>query len=469
MMLHTTPLSAQDALPDTVEPDTLEMLPPEFEFDFALDFGMSRIENNEGNRERYFATAFMPDFYYGDFSGGLLFRMHLNAKNGMKRSEDYDSANDYLSLIRFFQYQEKGAPGYYVRFGEFEDATLGFGQFINLFRNSISLDEQKRGLEVNYNAGNYLFEGIYSNVLAPEVFGLRGAYFPMAEDPVSRYEQLSVGVTIAGDLNEQGDLINIELPGAPYLYEGLGPGAPVNTAVGISDGTLMMGGLDVSLPVFVTETSAGLTYAELSKIFGHGSGLGVGFSGVWHLPDSWRLETQLEQRLMGKSFIPNYFNSLYEVTRLQQFGIPVENGDDINAINSKRNTLTAQDRVRFGSFVTMAWRWKRTFRFRWSFEHAWNLKDSGWFHFDLRLKSPEIPVYLRLTFDQLKTQSLQDVTITGNNLNFLRFESAIKVLSMLMVGLGVRNSYEPTYENGLPVGARKRRRFEPKFIVVLPK
>ena len=116
----------------------------------------------------------------------------------------------------------------------------------------------------------------------------------------------------------------------------------------------------------------------------------------------------------------------------------------------------------------MAWRYKRLWRFRWSYENAWNVKDSGWFHCDIRIKSPEIPVYLRLQFDQLKTASLQDLALTGNNLNFFRLETAIRVMSMLMVGIGVRNSFEPDFRDGVPVGLKKRRRFEPKFVFVMP-
>jgi hypothetical protein len=74
--------------------------------------------------------------------------------------------------------------------------------------------------------------------------------------------------------------------------------------------------------------------------FGHGTGLGLGFSGTWHLPDDLRLEAQLEQRVMGKYFIPNYFNTLYEAARLQQVGIPVR-GDDLEALNSKRNLFSS--------------------------------------------------------------------------------------------------------------------------------
>lgn len=462
---------AQDtgnAPPADIVPDTLDLEPVEFDYDLSFDVGLSRIEGATGKREQYFATALMPEFFYGKYSAGLLVKMHVNIKEGTTRDEDYDSFNDFLSIIRYVQYGEEEDPGYHVLFGELDEATLGFGQFINLFNNSMSLDDQKRGFEINYKAHNYLVEGIYSNVVAPEVFGVRGAYYPLRDDPLSEYKFVSFGVSLAGDLSNKGTLINTDMPGAPFIVEELTDINGIRTPVGKDDGKLMMGGLDVSLPVFITASSSGLTYGELSKIFGHGMGIGAGFSGRWELPDDLRLQVQFEQRFMGKQFIPNYFNSLYEAVRLQTLGIPVDGADDIEALNTRRNILTAQTKRRFGSYVTMAWRWKRTWRFRWSYEHAWNVKDSGWFHFDIRIKSPDVPVYLRLRFDQVKTASLEDLALTGNNLNFFRLETAIRVMSMLMVGISVRNSFEPDFYEGVPIGLKKRRRIEPKFVFVMP-
>ena len=456
-------------LPEETIPDTLIVEPPQFEMDFAADVGMSKIENSMGEKEQFFATALMPEFYYGPYSAGLLLKMHLRIKEGSTRREDYDSFGDFLSIIRYVQYAEKGTYGTYARFGELEETSLGFGQFINFFNNSISLDDQKRGFEVNYQTKDFLIEGIYSNVLAPEVFGLRGAYFPLTEDPLSKYKLVSVGVSLAGDLSNRGTLINTEMPGAPFVVDDLTDVNGVRTAIGTDDGKLLMGGLDISMPVFLTETSSGLTYGEISKIFGHGMGIGIGFSGKWQLPDDLRTEIQLEQRFLGKEYIPNYFNSLYEALRLQTLGIPVDGQDDIEALNTQRNILASQTKSRFGSFVTMAWRWKRAWRFRWSYEHAWNVKDSGWFHFDIRIKSPEFPIYLRLRFDQLKTTSLEDLATTGNNLNFFRLETAIRVVRMLMVGISIRNSYEPDFHEGVPIGLKKRRRIEPKFVFVMPR
>ncbi len=476
ILLQTGDVWAQDTEvtsgnepPSDVLPDTLTIEEPFVEFDFAFDVGLSRIENSLGKKEQFFATAFMPELFYGDYSLGFLIKMHVHVKEGSIRKEDYDSFSDFLSIIRYGQYAEKGVPGYYARFGELEEATLGFGQFINLFQNSISLDNQKRGFEVNYRARNYLIEGIYSNLIAPEVFGLRGAYFPLTDDPLSKYKLVSVGASLAGDLSNKGTLINTDMPGAPFLVDELTDMNGVRTAAGDDDGKILMGGLDVSLPVFVTETSSGLTYAELSKIFGHGMGIGAGFSGQWQLPDDLRLQLQFEQRFMGKQFIPNYFNTLYEALRLQTLGIPVDGADDIEALNTQRNILTAQTKSRFGSYFSMAWRMRRLFRFRWSFQNAWNVKDSGWIHVDLQVKSPDVPIYLRLRFDQLKTSQLEDLSVTGNNLNFFRLETAVRVMKMLMVGISIRNSFEPDFHDGIPVGLKKRRRIEPKFVFIMPK
>ena len=466
ILQHTTGWAQQTTGSDLTNPEGEPE--PSLEYELAFDIGLSGIENQDGDRERFFATAFMPEFFYGPYSGGLLLKMHLSTKNGSTRSEDYDSFNDVLSIIRYFQYAEKYDPGYYVRFGELEEATLGFGQFINLFHNSISLDEQKRGFEFNYRAEQYVFEAIYSNLLAPEVFGLRGAYYPLIDNPFVSYNEISVGLSLAGDLSDKGTLINDEMPGAPFLVDTLTDSLGLQTAVGEDDGRLFMGGVDVSLPVFVTPTSSFLSYAELSKIFGHGAGFGVGIKGMWELPDDHRLEAQLEQRILGKHYIPNYFSSIYEAARLQTIGIPVEGQEeDVEALNTLRNGLEAQTKSRLGSYISMGWRWNRMVRVRWSLESSWNQTDDAWLHVDMRIKSPELPVYFRLRFDRLKTSSLEDLAVSGNNLNFFRLESAVKVIDFLMLGFGFRNSFEPDFQEGIPIGLKKRQRIEPKFIIVL--
>ena len=115
----------------------------------------------------------------------------------------------------------------------------------------------------------------------------------------------------------------------------------------------------------------------------------------------------------------------------------------------------------------MGLNWDRTVRLQWSLENDWNRKDNSWLHVDLRVKSDDLPVYFRLQFDKLETETLEDVTISGDKLRFFRLETAVRVIDMLMLGFGVRTSFEPSFSEGIPTGLERRLRIEPKFIFTL--
>ncbi len=455
-------------IPSDSEVDSTRLIDPRLGYDTDFDVGVSRIENADGKRDPYFATAFLPEFSYGLFSGGLLLKLHLNLKGGGTRKEDYDTFSDFLGIVRFVQYAEKREGDRYARFGELEDATLGYGQFINFFRNSTSLDNQKRGIEGYYRLGNFQAEAVYSNVLAAEVYGLRGSYKPFRAEAGHRWQFLDAGVSLAGDLSRLGARVNPDIPGVPFLTDpSLQRPGILETPVGERASRIAMVGLDFGLPFLTTETSQTLAYLELAQILGYGRGASIGVLGDWKLENDLRFSAQFEQRLLGKEYLANYFNALYEVERYRRIGLEAD-GETIDALNTKQNLLLAQQDTRLGSYVSMSWRFARAFQFTWSYEYLWNQVNNGWFHLDTRLKSKDLPVYVRFSFDQVRAEPLQAQTNTGRKITLLRFDGAYQFFKYLMLGFGFRHSYEPVFDRGIPTGLKRRRRIEPRMRVVIP-
>ncbi len=468
--LSVAPAAAQIThfIPSESDVDSTLLIAPQLGYDTDFDVGVSRIENADGKRNPYFATALLPEFSYGLFSGGLLFKLHYNLKGGGTRKEDYDTFSDFLSIIRYVQYAEKREGERYARFGELEDATLGYGQFINFFRNSTSLDNQKRGLEGYYRIGNFQAEAVYSNILAAEVYGLRGSYKPFFSDPSHRWQFLDVGVSLAGDLSRQGALVNPDIPGVPFLTDpSLQRPGVLDTPVGDRASRIAMVGVDFGLPMLTTETSQTLAYLELAQILDYGRGVAVGVLGDWMLENNLRLSAQLEQRLLGKQYLAGYFNTLYEVERYRRVGLDAD-GETVDALNTKQNLLLSYDRARLGTYLSMSWRFKRALQFTWSYEHIWNQNNNGWFHLDARVKSKDLPVYIRFSFDQVRAEPIQAQTSTGRNITLLRFDGAYQFYKYLMLGFGFRHSYEPVFDRGIPTGLKRRRRVEPRMRVVVP-
>jgi hypothetical protein len=470
IVLGVTPAAGQIThfIPSESEVDSTRLIDPELGYDTDFDVGVSRIENADGKRNPYFATAFLPEFSYGLFSGGLLLKLHYNLKGGGTRKEDYDTFSDFLSIIRFVQYAEKREGDRYARFGELEDATLGYGQFITFFRNSTSLDNQKRGLEGYYRLGNFQAEAVYSNILAAEVYGLRGSYKPFFVDPSHRFRYLDVGVSVAGDLSRQGALVNPDIPGVPFLTDpSLQIPGVLDTPIGKRVSQIAMVGVDFGLPMQTTETSQTLAYLELAQILNYGRGVSVGVLGDWKLENNLRFSAQLEQRLLGKQYLASYFNTLYEVERYRRVGLDAD-GETVDALNTKQNLLLSYDQARLASYLSMSWRFERALQFTWSYEYVWNQDNNGWFHLDARVKSKDLPFYMRISYDQVRVETRQAQTNTGRNITLLRFDGAYQFFKYLMLGFGFRHSYEPVFDRGIPSGLRRRQRVEPRMRVVVP-
>jgi hypothetical protein len=455
-------------IPTETEVDSTRLVDPELGYDTDFDVGVSKIENADGDRQSYLATALLPEFSYGLFSGGLLLKLHYSIRDRAARREDYDSGGDVLSIIRFVQYAEKREGDRYARFGELEDATLGYGQFINFYRNSLSLDQQKRGLEGYYRFGNTQIEAVYSNVLAAEVYGLRGSYKPFFNQDGHCWQYLDVGLTWAGDLSRQVAFVNPEIPGTPFLPDpALQRPGVLNTPVGARASRIAMVGVDLGLPLTTTETSQVLAYLELSKILDYGMGTAIGAVGDWKLENNLRLGAQFEQRVLGRQYLANYFNALYEVERFRRIGLDA--GDEsVDALNTKQNLLLSYTEPRLGSYLSMSWRYGRVFRFTWSYEYIWNQDNNGWFHLDTRLNSKDIPVYVRFSLDQVRATPLQEQTNSGRSITLLRFDGAYRFFNYLMLGFGFRHSYEPVFDRGIPTGLKRRRRVEPRVRFILP-
>jgi hypothetical protein len=455
--------------PERVAADTSQTGEVTFKYDVGAGFGLSRIENEEGERERFAVASLMPEFSYGKFGVGLLINLPFHIGLGGLRDEDFDQATDYLSWIRYVQYAEKRDLGFYGRFGGLDEAILGYGQHVNLYRNTISLDEPRRGIEADYDAGTFLVESVYSNVIGAEVMGVRGAYRPFRLEPASPYQHLTLGASLAGDLSSNGALVNPDRPGVPFFVPGTLPDVAdsLGFSLGADDGKLFMVGVDAGMPVLGEPGRQLLAYTGLSKILGHGSGWSVGVQGLRSYSRRTRVEGRIEQRLLGKEYLPSYFDALYEAQRFQEVGITLEDGREFSAVNTKRNILMAQQKVRLGSHVSVRWRYQGILRVQGSYEHLWNQKRSGWFHADARIRAAGLPFYFRFIFDRLNVGSAADIFHGSRRDALVRLEFAYQFWKYAMVGFGFRQSFEAVERNGVVVGREKRNRIDPRVMLVL--
>jgi len=432
---------------------------------FGLDaeVGFLSFENEYGDGERFLSSVLAPTFERGLWSGGLRFRFRWNQRG--LRDEDYDENADYLAILRFVQYSDKDEPGFYVRLGDIDRDQIGYGQFINQYRNTLSLDNPQTGMVLDRIEDRYKVESLFSSFATPSVFGARVGFKPFLEDSSATRQSVAFGITIAGDVSDEARLENPYRNGLPF-FDGQAPIGADTLRLGsaVLESPLTMLGFDVSAPVFLGGIDELTAYAELGNIFGFGSGLGLGVEGV-DRRGNWRIKGWLEQRLLGREYVPSYFNSIYERDRLRSTTVTLADGTEVDAINTKRNRLYRRDEVEFGSYLGMEVRYTRHYRVRWSLEHSWTRDQSGWFEFDIRISDPDLPFQLRYVFDQVNMDGLGDI-LNGPPENALhRLELAYLIRKHILVGFRFRQSFDTIENLGRTVGHRKQTHIEPAIII----
>jgi hypothetical protein len=439
------------------------------EIGFGAEVGLLSVRNADEEKETFFSAVLLPTFSKGNWTAGGRIKLRLN--QGGLREEDYNDFVDILSMARFVQYglepvTETPESDLYVRGGELENVQLGYGQLIGEFRNTISVDRPQVGIAGSRSIDGRMFSGLLSSITRPGVFGLRHSFWPFSTKAGHRLEEALLGVTVAGDLNPDGFLVNPDEPGVPYVDEDSEQNPLVAIVPGESAGTLVMASVDIGMPLHFDGIDDLLIYSELAKISGHGTGLSIGLKGVRKQGDI-QMEGLLEQRLIGKEYLPNYFNSLYRAERVQTTSIDLGDGTTLPAFQSKRNLLAGQNETLIGTFIAFEAEVRGKYRVRTSFEEIWNKPKGGWFHLDVRVRDPALPYQIRFMFDRVNVGQLEDIWSGDSDDGILRLELAYAFWEKLMLGFRFRQSFEPVERLGRIVGQDKRTRIEPNIVIRL--
>ena len=232
----------------TQEREAVRDTVPRFRYDFGVAAGYDRIKESSQSAERYASLAVLTEVYYRKFGVGLLARVRVNSSTGV-REEDFDSVRDYLALIRFVEYGTEEDPEGYGRFGSIENVSLGGGLFVDRYSTSRRIDDPMRGLTGAVATPHFYLEDVFSDLAEPGIFGLHTGYYPFETTPTDVFSRLAFGIGIAGDLSEEGDLVNPVRPGAPFLLSRPPDSVNTDVPVGREDGPLFMDGCECKYPV----------------------------------------------------------------------------------------------------------------------------------------------------------------------------------------------------------------------------
>ena len=117
-----------------------------------MGFGATFIDG-----EAYYLVCIAPEVAFGHLGIGLDLNLRFNTE-GKLRMGDYIKFEDYLRIIRYVRWAQKGDP-FYVRVGQLDYSILGHGSIIYNYRNSASYDMRRTGIELDLN-----FEKVRSRI-----------------------------------------------------------------------------------------------------------------------------------------------------------------------------------------------------------------------------------------------------------------------------------------------------------------
>ncbi|RPI04241.1 MAG: hypothetical protein EHM64_10590 [Ignavibacteriae bacterium] len=383
--------------------------------------------------QTYYLVSFMPEVAFGQLGIGLDINLRFNTE-GKLRPGDYSKFEDYLRLIRYVRWAQKGDP-FYIRVGQLDYSYLGHGSIIYNYRNSASYDLRRTGIELDFNFEKLGFESVYSDVAGRGLLGLRGYAKPLKFTTLAKIpvvNNFEVGMTYARDLNQYAD----------FSHNG------TFTHIDSSRSGLSIYGFDFGLPIISYAAFKTTLYYDFAQIanYGHGSSIGinVSLSGMGIL----NIRGKYEYRMNGKNYIPAYFNALYEhdrfnyVTRL-----------------SKTDTLwqIAANHGYFGELVIAI---LNTFYIIADYQAPAEMRNQGILHAELQL--PQVGgIVIRGAFDKTR---IGRIFILDDN-SILSAEIGYKPVRYLLVSM----LYQRTFSNRNPDGSIrpdgsfiKQDRVEPK-------
>ncbi len=238
----------------------------------------------------YTTITLTPEFAIGKFGVGLNIELLFNNSEGFKfRKTGWDKGAGALRMIRYIRWGHKNDP-VYTRIGSLDAAILGHGFIMGYYTNQANYDYRKIGLVLDLDFDTYGFESVTSNLGNLEILGGRLYYRPLHTTGIPVLKNLEIGATFVRDFN---------------------PDDQKST-----DDAVTEWGFDIGLPLIKSKVFNTTIYADYAKINNHGDGKAVGI--IAYVPNFigvFGIYAKLERRFTSAGFLPNYFNSLYELER----------------------------------------------------------------------------------------------------------------------------------------------------------
>ncbi|NOX88230.1 MAG: hypothetical protein GXO77_04325 [Calditrichaeota bacterium] len=345
---------------------------------FNGGFGMTWIDGTA-----YTTFTLTPEFAFGKFGIGLNIELLFNNSEGFKfRKTGWDKGAGALRMIRYIRWGRKSDP-LYTRIGSLDAATLGHGFIMGYYTNQANYDYRKIGFVLDIDFNTFGFESVTSNLGNLEILGGRFYYRPLRKTGLPIIKNFEVGATYISDFN---------------------PDDRKSTHDGVSEW-----GMDLGLPIIKTKFLNTVLYADYAKINNHGSGKAFGI--LAYVPNVFGLfgiYAKLEKRYSGEGFLPNYFNSLYELERNSLSAEYFNVNEPGVAVLTKAQYLNYVGKTE-GIFGELAGQILGKIKLVGNYQHNNGLGNSGILHLEARSTDLVPNVQLKYTYDKVGIGTFKDV------------------------------------------------------------
>lgn len=463
----------------------------------AAGLGFTAIDGGEGQGE-FLLLQLQPEFDLGAIGAPQLgfgidapLRFQLAGGDSTRsalsfRKEDYDDTNEILAVLRYVRYgQKNGAEALYARFGALDFARIGYGGLVESYRNEVGEDARQRGGALDLDLGGVGFESLYGTFSEAGVYAGRAFVRPLrlTGGEAGGWNDITVGVTLAGDLNPESGFVNADTTGQPFLLNRTDEGAP--TADGLlttaDRGRLRAIGVDIGLQIAANPLFQTGLYANVNRLSdggpdaATGGGLGVLFSFTPPQGTATRVDVRLEAVLNGAGYQPSTFNAFYEVDRLIAVDSVVVATDPVSGaatyatrFQSRRNVLAAQPR-QGGLIGQLSGVLGGVLLLNGRYQQLFDAGSTGWLHMGADLMIPGGRAFARAGLDRWNIGGDQMTNTDPEGKSFqLQAQAGVYVLPTLMIGGIAQRAFSPVYNAGEVVDYLRQDRIEPVIQFVMP-
>ncbi len=242
-----------------------------------LNLGANVLENPDtGARKMWSKIGAIPRFSHNNISFAYDLTFYFDENNNLRKT-DWDTFDDYIRKIYYVYY---GKPGDKVsaRVEMIDDLTLGSGAIFRNYCGSLRypLLDKKVGGVVTYDSGYDDHINLFvDDIASPGIYAASFEIMP--------HDHIQVGAQVVSD-----NKVNM----------------------GFRNENITVGSLHIGIPLSSKYNSKFKIYEEIAKIKNFGSGMHTGV-----IAESKEFTFKTEFRVMSSDYIPNYFDTLYEMER----------------------------------------------------------------------------------------------------------------------------------------------------------